>query len=207
MRFRVLDLDNSVAVQPFLGGLLAAGEADYIDARDLAPKLRIVANRAALAELGRRLQVRPSARHQGDADVVYYGSGDFHHLTYLFLQQLDEPVTVVHFDNHPDWVRFPRTVNCGSWVARAVEIPNVRKVITIGPCSDDLANPQLKGADLRAIRAGRLEMYPWQAAPTRVWGRPVQASGVDTVGGDAPLAQSGGGGLERIRRRTGPLVT
>jgi hypothetical protein len=183
MRFRVLDLDNSVAVQPFLGGLVAAGEADYIDARDLAPKLRIVANRAALAELGRRMQVRPSTRRQGDADVVYYGSGDFHHLTYLFLQQLDEPVTVVHFDNHPDWVRFPYTVNCGSWVARAVECANVRKVITIGPCSDDLANPQLKGADLRAIRAGRLEMYAWQAAPTRVWGRPVRASGVETVGG------------------------
>lgn len=182
MRLRVLDLDNSVAVQPFLAGLICAGEAEHIDARDLAPKLRIVANRKAMAELGRRMTATTSACRQGEADVVFYGSGDFHHLAFLFLQQVDEPVTVVHFDNHPDWVRFPHTVNCGSWVARAVESPNVRKVITIGPCSDDLANPQMKGADLRAIRAGRLEMYAWQAAPTRVWGQAVNAPGVETVG-------------------------
>ena len=179
MRLRVLDLDNSVSGQPFLAGLVAAGEADYIDARDLAPRLRIVANRKALRELGGRMGAADAA----SPDVVFYGSGDFHHLTFQFLQQVDEPVTVVHFDNHPDWVRYPTTLNCGSWVARALECRNVCKVITIGPCSADLARPQLKGAALSAIREGRLEVHAWQAAPTRIWGAPVNAPGAMTLDG------------------------
>lgn len=179
MRLRILDLDESVTGQPFLGGLIASGEGERIDARDLAPRLRIVANREALGVLGGRL-----GRARGtEPDVIFYGSGDFHHLTFQFLQQLDEPVTVVHFDNHPDWVRFPRTVNCGSWVARALESAKVRKVITIGPCGTDLARPQMKGADLRAIRDGRLEVYAWRAAPTWLWGAGLSAPCVETVDG------------------------
>jgi hypothetical protein len=179
MRLHVLDLDCSVAGQPFLGGLIAAGEARYTHVRDLAPRLRIVANRRTLEILGGRM----GTARGGEPEVIFYGSGDFHHLTFQFLQRLDEPVTVLHFDNHPDWVRFPRTVNCGSWVARALETANVRKVITIGPCSDDLACPQLKGADLGAIRKRRLEIYAWHAAPTRLWGAALSAPGVETVAG------------------------
>jgi arginase family enzyme len=179
MRLRVIDLDGAVTRQPFLGNLIEAGEAGYIDARDLAPKLRIVANRRVLAELKARMEVHKNA---SAPDVIFYGSGDFHHLVWLFLQQLEEPVTVVHFDNHPDWVRFPNTVNCGSWVARALESHNVRKVVTIGPCSDDLFRPELKSAVLSAVRERRLEIYAWHARPTRLWGAPISVPGVRTVG-------------------------
>jgi len=168
LRLRVIDLDGGVAAQEPLRGRIDAGAAARIDAADLAGRLRIVASRRALRSLASRL--RPGAG-KGGPTATFYGSGDFHHLTAGLVAGLDEDVTIVHFDNHPDWVRFPATVNCGAWVNRALELPHIRKVVTIGPCSDDLVRPELQFANLDAVRDGRIALYPWRHAPSRVWGR------------------------------------
>lgn len=175
MHLRVLDVDGSVASQPAFAALLGSGEARRVEARDLAPRLRIVASRAALRELSARLHEDGAGRRRGEPEVIFYGSGDFHHLTYAFLERLARPVSVVHFDNHPDWTRFPGTVNCGSWVSRALEMPHVRRIVTVGPCSDDLMRPQIKMGNLGAVREGRLEVHAWRAGPTRYWGAPISA--------------------------------
>jgi hypothetical protein len=107
---------------------------------------------------------------EGVPEVTFYGSGDFHHLTAGLLRLVDEDVTVIHFDNHPDWASFPPTYNCGAWVNRALRLPHVRKVVTLGPCSDDLSWPELKTANLAALREGWLEIHPWRHAPSRVLG-------------------------------------
>jgi hypothetical protein len=165
---QVIDLDGSLAEQEPLRQRIYAGTAARIDAADLASRLRIVASRSALRSLADR--VKTAAGGKG-TPLIFYGSGDFHHLTAAFVAALDEPVTIVHFDNHPDWVRFPATVNCGAWVNRALELPHVRKVVTIGPCSDDLVRPELQFANLGAVRDGRIVLYPWRHPPSRVWGR------------------------------------
>jgi len=167
LRLRVIDLDGSLAAQQPLRQRIDAGTAIRIDAADLAGRLRIVASRSALQGLASRLQSAAG----GEATVTFYGSGDFHHLTAGLVAALDEPLTIVHFDNHPDWVRFPATVNCGAWVNRALELPHVRKVVTIGPCSDDLVRPEWQFANLNAVRDGRIVLYPWRHPPSRVWGR------------------------------------
>lgn len=166
MRLCVLDLDGTVAAQSPLLARLAGGGARGADLRDLAPRLRLTASRSAIQTFLNRLDRMLGTGH--GPDVIFYGSGDFHHLTAAFLLRRLLPVTVIHLDNHPDWVTFPATFNCGAWVNRALENPNVAKVITIGPCSDDLAWPQLKGANLAAIAAGRLEVYPWRHPPSRL---------------------------------------
>lgn len=169
MRLQVIDLDGSITRQEPLRRRIDAGEASCIDAMDLAARLRIVASRDARTRLLARLA---AAEGEGSGPPVYfYGSGDFHHLAALLLGAVTEPVTVVHFDNHPDWVRFPATVNCGAWVNRALELPNVRKVVTIGPCSGDLVRPEWQFANLRAVAEERIALYPWRHAPSRVWGR------------------------------------
>ena len=168
----VVNLDG-VAGQPFLRSEVASGHACEIDAVDLAPRLRIIASRKAAGELRRRLkEVWPS----GPA-LVFYGSGDFHHLSALFLGLAREPVTVIHFDNHPDWVTFPKTLNCGSWVNRALELACVEKIVTIGIASDDLVSPERKFANLQAIREGALEVHAWRARPSRLRGKPVEGPG------------------------------
>lgn len=180
MRTLVIDLDGAVAGQPLLAGLIARDLAAKVDARDLAPKLRIVASRTAAIELRERL-----AAYWTDSEppLLFYGSGDFHHLCAVFLSFVDEPVTVIQFDNHPDWISIPKTLNCGSWVNRALELDHVERVVTIGPASDDLAKPERKKANLQAIRDGRLEVHAWRAAPTGLKGPAVEAPGCRTEDG------------------------
>src|SRR5262249_6558403 len=86
------------------------------------------------------------------------------------IEQCGEPVTLVHFDNHPDWVRWAPRWHCGSWVNRALELAPVHRVITLGPCSEDLDRPQLKGGNLAALGTGRIVLMPWRPAPSRVLG-------------------------------------
>lgn len=168
MILRVIDLDGSVAGQEPLRRRIDAGAAARIDAADLAPSLRILASRAAMARF--RNRVRASAAGE-EPSLTFYGSGDFHHLTAGLLADAGCDISVVHFDNHPDWVRFPQTFNCGAWVNRALELPHVRRVVTIGPCSDDLVRPELQFANLPALAEGRIALYPWRHAPSRIWGR------------------------------------
>ena len=169
MRLQIIDLDAGVAAQEPLRRRIDAGAATRIDAADLACRLRIVASRGALQSLASRL--KPAAGGSSEPCVTFYGSGDFHHLTAGLVAAVEGDVTIVHFDNHPDWVRFPTTVNCGAWVNRALELPQVRKVVTIGPCSDDLVRPELQFANLGAVADGRIALFPWRHAPSRVWGR------------------------------------
>lgn len=178
----VLDLDASLTSQPGLAGLLRDGRAIRIGARDLAPRLRIVAACRPLARLRERLREAAGAENV-PGTIAFYGSGDFHHLATLFLARLREKVTLLHFDNHPDWVRFPATVNCGAWINRALELPQVAQVVTIGPAGEDLVRPQWKGANLRALREGRLEVHAWRGTESRYWGRPFEAPGCRAGGG------------------------
>lgn len=174
----LLDLDSTVAVQPSMTALLQQGEAVRLDARDLAPRLRIVASARAARSLTARL--RPIIA--GRRPLIFYGSGDFHHLTALFLALQPQPLTVLHFDNHPDWTAFPPSLNCGGWVSRALARPGVEQVITIGPTSDDLHHPELKWANLRALREGRHEVYPWRPRESPFWGRRLMAAACRSKG-------------------------
>jgi len=95
------------------------------------------------------------------APFLLYGSGDFHHLTALWVRRLTEPFVLVSFDNHPDWdVRPPRWC-CGGWVNRALELPQVKKVTVWGCGNFECWWPGRLFGNRRAERAGRLEIHPW----------------------------------------------
>lgn len=168
MRLRLLDLDGSVVAQDGLREH-AGTAAQVIDLRREGQSLRLWTSRDRVRDFARRLadEGRPDGK---GAEVTFVGSGDYHHLTATLIERLDRPVSVVHFDNHPDWGVFPPAYHCGSWVNRALDLAAVKRIVTIGPCSDDVTWPQLKGANLRALRSGRLELYPWRHAPSRVMG-------------------------------------
>lgn len=110
----------------------------------------------------------------GDSEprLTFMGSGDFHHITTLLLAlALDHhpgPITLIHIDNHPDWVKFDKGTHCGSWINRALEHPQVQKIITLGVCSHDLELPEPKYANLNLLSRGVLELYPYDHAPSQV---------------------------------------
>ena len=92
------------------------------------------------------------------------------YLTALWLRRVREPVTVVSFDNHPDWDMRPPRWACGGWVNRALELPNVQRVAVWGCGNFELAWPARLFANHAAIRTGRLTVHAWaerQSAATQ----------------------------------------
>ncbi len=166
----ILDLDHSLTAQPAIRDRLHDGRAIRMDLLNLGPRLRLWSTERTYRRFAEQLSFR--ARPTGNRPEIYFvGSGDYHHLTPAFLTELPEPVTLIHFDNHPDWVHFAPRRHCGSWVNRALKLPNIKRIITLGPCSDDLQSPQLKGGNLGALKRGNLQMFPWVHPPSKVWGQ------------------------------------
>lgn len=165
MRLRSVDLDGD----EFPGKTAAAFGADVqrVDCRDLAQRLRLWTTRRTMAAFAARLARAGEPVGTGTV-LTLLGSGDYHHLNTVLLSQVHEPFTLIHFDNHPDWVRLAPRYHCGSWVNRALALPNLKRIVTLGPCSDDLVWPEFKGGNLAALESGRLELYPWRHEPSTV---------------------------------------
>ncbi len=95
------------------------------------------------------------------APFMLYGSGDFHHLSALWIRQMREPFTLVSFDNHPDWDIRPPKWCCGGWVNRALEWPQTKKISVWGCGNFECWWPGRLFGNRRAERTGRLELHAW----------------------------------------------
>lgn len=76
--------------------------------------------------------------------TVFLGSGDYHHISHLLISKLKsvlngQKITIVIIDNHPDNMRFPFGIHCGSWVSHAAALPFVEHVHVLGITSTDIA--------------------------------------------------------------------
>ena len=135
--------------------------ARHLHAETEGAAVRLWARQPALNELKSKLL----ALYEGEEPfLTFIGSGDFHHVTALLLVEMArknlEPITLIHFDNHPDWVKFPKGMHCGSWLSDARAIPTVQRALTLGLCSDDIYNKSGQ-ANLELITRGFLEIFPY----------------------------------------------
>lgn len=105
------------------------------------------------------------------AGTICLGSGDYHHLSHLLLARLPaiEPVEVVVFDNHPDNMRFPFGIHCGSWVYHAAKLPQVAKIHVIGITSGDVGVKHAWENHLGAMWRGKVEY--WTIGVSNAWAR------------------------------------
>ena len=125
-----------------------------LDAREWGPRLRFSAPSRLIEAFFREHENRV-------APFVVYGSGDFHHLSALWLRGLAEPFVLVSFDNHPDWdIRPPRWV-CGGWINRALELPLLQKASVWGCGNFECWWPRQLFGNRGAERTGELEVHPW----------------------------------------------
>ncbi len=138
-----------------------------VDVRAWGPRLRFSALRSEIEEFYQ--QVDPLL---GSARFVAYGSGDFHHLSALWLRRLlarpagaaPKRLALISFDNHPDWDIRPPAWCCGSWINRALDLPGVESVSVWGPGSFETWGWHRLAGNRRDTRTGRLTMHPWADA-------------------------------------------
>ena len=127
-----------------------------IDAREVGPSLRFITSPRTIERFYARF---------GDSfrPFILSGSGDFHHLTAIYIRQVKEPFVILSFDNHPDWDIRPPFWSCGAWVNRALENSLVQQVAVWGCGSFECRLPWRLLGNRAACRAGRLRVAPWQA--------------------------------------------
>lgn len=153
MRPVILDLDGSVGALP---------DALRLDLRGWHDALRFACTRRQLAAFAAQL---PRVR-----GTAFLGSGDFHHLTLPLVARTDAPgLHVLVFDNHPDNMRFPFGVHCGSWVARVAALPQVARVDVVGITSADIGRGHAWENRLAPLLRGRVRY--WSTGVDTGWAR------------------------------------
>ncbi len=125
-----------------------------LDARAWGPQLRFSARPRLIEEFYREFESRL-------APFLLYGSGDFHHLSALWIRRVAQPVIVISFDNHPDWDIRPPKWGCGGWVNRALELPHVQRLSVWGCGNFECWWPHQIFGNRRVERTGKLEVHPW----------------------------------------------
>jgi hypothetical protein len=141
-----MDLDDAWTRRP--------GDLSVLDVTSLGPRLRFTTSPRAIETFF--AGVKPYL-----ADFILYGSGDFHHLTAIWLRRLCEPFTLVAFDNHPDWDVRPPRWSCGGWINRALELPLLKRAVIWGCGNFECWWPYQIFGNRKAERAGRLVVHPW----------------------------------------------
>ena len=148
-RALILDFDGSV--KPLPG-------TDTIALGNRQEAIRFGCRKKTLRELGRELAPALDAR----PPVVFMGSGDYHHVSYLLIERLrvlNTRIQVVVFDNHPDNMRYPFGIHCGSWVWHVSRLPFVARVHVVGITSTDVEGGRLWENHLAPLYSGKVTYW------------------------------------------------
>ncbi|MDE2155441.1 MAG: arginase family protein [Xanthomonadaceae bacterium] len=154
----VLDIDHSVG--PLPGRLVLPLE-------HWQESLRFACSMASMRRFRTILDELLPAGH----GTVLMGSGDFHHLSWPLIARLRSrtPFQVVVLDNHPDNMRFPFGVHCGSWVRKVAMLPQVDRVHVLGITSADIGAGHAWENYLTPLLRGKLTY--WSIGVDTGWAR------------------------------------
>ncbi|WOE31858.1 MULTISPECIES: hypothetical protein [unclassified Acinetobacter] len=98
---------------------------------------------------------------------VLMGSGDYHHVTQLLLSRLSTPLHLIICDNHPDNMRYPFGIHCGSWVYWASRLPHIKRIDVLGICSADISLKHAWENHWAPLRQGKL--HYWSIGQDASW--------------------------------------
>ncbi|TAM18972.1 MAG: hypothetical protein EPN68_14300 [Rhodanobacter sp.] len=159
----VLDIDHSIGDLP---------DSVIVPLAEWQESLRFGCSLATMRRFRATLDAQLPARH----GTVFMGSGDFHHLTWPLLARMrpDAPIQVVVLDNHPDNMRFPFGVHCGSWVRRVAALPFVAHVHVLGITSADIGAGHAWENYLTPLLRGKLTY--WSMGVDTGWSRRLGVS-------------------------------
>jgi hypothetical protein len=160
---RILDLDGSVTSQARLVERLGNG-LDVVSLRELGPAVRYLPSKKSAGELDAAVCSLEPVR------LTLTGSGDFHHATASILKRFEEPLSLLVFDQHSDWIG-SSPCPCGSWLLDALRLPHVERVVVIGTDRKSIEGWKILHGPVREILFGRVEIYPLNCKASRCLGR------------------------------------
>ena len=194
----VLDLDGSVAAQHFWSNaqpptldLRTLGPKESsrprrlcrrLDLRTWGPKIRLCCGMGKFRAFQRYLDVFfPFGAGPDEPNLIFYGSGDFHHVSVALCRRVRGPFNLLVIDKHPDCMRRLPFLHCGNWLWHACRLPNLQKVFHVGG-DMDFDNGWRRLLPWREIRAGKIVVFPARRTFTvgqwrRVAHQPLRAEG------------------------------
>lgn len=157
---RVLDFDGSIMRQK---RLIERFKPFVVDLTAIGPAARLYSGEKAYDQI--RASIDPKLKNS----ITFLGSGDFHHVAALLINQFDEDISVISFDRHPDWDIMPPLLSCGAWVTRVLERDNIKKLVILGVSSGDISPNVFQTGNFDSLKDNRVEIYPYQHKPTKVF--------------------------------------
>ncbi len=109
-------------------GQYAGYDGEYVDCRDISGT-NCYCDDIAKEEL------RQKIAGYGPEGVHFFDSGNYHYVSLLWLEKVEEEFALVLFDNHPDMQppSFGDITSCGGWVKEAIEtLPHLKRVYMVG---------------------------------------------------------------------------
>ncbi len=119
MSITICNFSNVYENQPFMEGLRLSGEATWIDCSDI-PGTDCYCDDEAVETIRRRI----ADAGIKDADGIhFFDNGNYHYMSKIWTDMVQEPFSLVIFDHHPDMQepRFGNILSCGGWVKKTLE--------------------------------------------------------------------------------------
>ena len=162
----VFDFDGSVAAQP----VLMQQYRDRIELVDLQKHQ----HKARLWTSPRHFEhIRKAAFSGRRPFFSLLGSGDYHHFSLALINEHRNPLTVVLFDNHPDWMKPPHQYHCGTWVYQLARLPQVERIVIVGLESGDINGKQFAAGDVESYASGKIVLLPFRAVEAMIPGKGI----------------------------------
>jgi arginase family enzyme len=119
-------------------GLRLSGEATWIDCTDI-PGTDCYCDDEAVETIRKRIA---DAGIKNASGIHFFDNGNFHYMSKIWTDMVQEPFSLVVFDHHPDMQepRFGNILSCGGWVKKVLEENKfIDNVVIIG-VADHLVN-------------------------------------------------------------------
>ena len=131
MPITVCNFTNVYENQPFMESLRRSGEATWIDCTDI-PGTDCYCDDEAVETIRRRIA---DAGIKDAGGIHFFDNGNYHYMSKIWTDMVQEPFSLVVFDHHPDMQepRFGNILSCGGWVKKVLkENRFVDNVVIIG---------------------------------------------------------------------------